>query len=220
MNVAKSLRSGRPPRRAPHATHFASHLCPSAHFPRRRSTSTDPMPLEAADASSPLQVVAGHPGTAPFEGLLWDSNHPHAARRPASRPVASLSAKGAPLRGQQSFWRVRQPSRDFPVSRSEPVPTGASHYTRRLCSSAQRAPQRLWVVKNGYVPRPPRIETPRGPPDTTYGAARVAGPGRGITHPFGATHRAPWAPAWARLGFKGYRRHLSEQYSTPIRTAE
>ena len=145
--------------------------------------------------------VAGLPGTAPFEGLLWDSNHPHAARRPASRPVASLSAKGAPLRGQQSFWRVRQPSRDFPVSRSEPVPTGASHYTRRLCSSAQRAPQRLWVVKNGYVPRPPRIETPRGPPDTTYGAARVAGPGRGITHPFGATHRAPWAPAWALLGF-------------------
>ena len=55
MNVAKSLRSGRPPRRAPHATHFASHLCPSAHFPRRRSTPTDPMPLEAADASSPLQ---------------------------------------------------------------------------------------------------------------------------------------------------------------------
>ena len=55
MNVAKSLRSDRPPRRAPHATHFASHLCPSAHFPRGRSTSTDPMPLEAADASSPLQ---------------------------------------------------------------------------------------------------------------------------------------------------------------------
>ena len=126
-------------------------------------------------------MVAGHPGTAPFEGLLWDSNHPHAARRPASRPVASLSAKGAPLRGQQSFWRVRQPSRDFPVSRSEPVPTGASHYTRRLCSSAQRAPQRLWVVKNGSVPRPPRVEAPLGPPDTTYGAARVAGPGRVIT---------------------------------------
>ena len=161
--------------------------------------------------------MAGLPGTAPFEGLLWDSNHPHAARRPVSRPVASLSAKGAPLRGQQSFWRVRQPSRDFPVSRSEPVPTGASHYTRRLCSSAQRAPQRLWVVKNGYVPRPPRIETPRGPPDTTYGAARVAGPGRGITHPFGATHRAPWAPAWARLGFKGYSSIFCEWYCTPIK---
>ena len=157
MNVAKSLRSGRPPRRAPHATHFASHLCPSAHFPRRRSTSTDPMPLEAADASSPLQVVAGHPGTAPFEGLLWDSNHPHAARRPASRPVASLSAKGAPLRGQQSFWRVRQPSRDFPVSRSEPVPTGASHYTRRLCSSAQRAPQRLPVGREKWIRAPTAV---------------------------------------------------------------
>ena len=161
MNVAKSLRSGPPPRRAPHATHFTSYLCPSTHFPRGRSTSTDLMPLEAADVPESLQVVAGHPGTAPFEGLLGDSNHPHADRRPVSNPVTSLCAKGTPLRGQQSFWRVRQLSRDFPVSRSEPVPTGASHRTRRLISSAQRAPQRLWVVKNGCVPRPLRVEVPR-----------------------------------------------------------
>ena len=139
----KSLRSGPPPRRAPHATHFTSYLCPSTHFPRGRSTSTDLMPLEAADVPESLQVVAGHPGTAPFEGLLGDSNHPHADRRPVSKTVTFICAKGTPLCGQQSFWRVRQSSRDFPVSRSEQVPTGASHRTRRLISSAQRAPQWL-----------------------------------------------------------------------------
>ena len=160
MNVAKSLRSGRPPRRAPHATHFASHLCPSAHLPRGRSTPTDPMPLEAADASSPLQGWQASRGLRRSRDCFGIrttrtqlEDRPHAPWRRSLR-------RGRLCVGSSPFWRVRQPSRDFPVSRSEPVPTGASHYTRRLCSSAQRAPQRLWVVKNGYVPRPPRVSTP------------------------------------------------------------
>ena len=164
MNVAKSLRSGRPPRRAPHATHFASRLCPSAHFPRGRSTSTDPMPLEAADASSPLQgwqATRGLRRSRDCFGIRTTrtqlEDRPHAPwRRSLRRGRLCVGSSPSGVCGSRLVTsRYQGRNQCLQALRITPGDCAAS--------SAQRAPQRLWVVKNGCVPRPPRVEAPRGP---------------------------------------------------------